>query len=496
MANSDAVNDALRARLQTVLNMHSQAEVARRTGHSLSNVNRYATGTRMPASFVAALVSELGVSPAWLLTGKGEPHSADISGKAEERATDLLEIVQAMSAVTQMRLGSLTTRHHLKVLKELNEALTRHEALQTRLNQHSRELFAQMMDDLGNALDNLDLDRAERLLESASQVAKLCDDFELNYQFYGHQARIEFGKGHPENAGELMRKQFLFALMRTGRMAQRDLDNITRFALSVASQHRVQEGVRVMRSGLALLAGEQLDWPGAAYTEFLVGHFTGLQGELHAGLAAMQRHFPRVGPEARRAICETYLANAMLYSGLIDVEGAIRFGGHSESKAKWIMDFCVVMEDLPGLERATQYYDSPEIVPVKGQKGRTQASRTVLKALQGQGDEALAEWGEFHQTLKSEDVTQLHWRIVNEQVLRIAGRWEQAAQQALQTQQRLDALDPEISIGMLFEARHYHGLLQCAAQGRPIPPELIDRARAWIQRHIQGGYTAFARWLQ
>lgn len=495
MANSDAVNDALRARLQTVLNTHSQAEVARRTGHSLSNVNRYATGTRMPASFVAALVTELGINPAWLLTGKGEPHSADISGKAEERATDLLEIVQAMSAVTQMRLGSLTTRHHLKVLKELNEALNRHEALQARLNEHSRELFAQMMDDLSSALDNLDLDRAERLLDSARQVAKLCDDFELNYQFYGHQARIEFGKGRPEKAGELMRKQFLFAMMRTGRMAQRDLDNITRFALSVASQHRVQEGMRVMRSALALLAGEQLDWPGAAYTEFLIGHFTGLQGELHTGLAAMQRHFPRVGPEARRTICETYLANAMLYSGLIDVEGAIRFGGHSESKAKWIMDFCVVMEDLPGLERVTAYYDSPEIVPVKGQKGRTQASRAVLKALQGKAGEALAEWDEFRNTLKSEEVTQLHWRIVNEQLLRIAGDWPKALQEALQTQQRLEKLDPEISIGLLFDARHLHGLLQCAANGHNPPTELAERARNWLKRHHQGGYTAFAKWL-
>lgn len=492
----DPVNEALRSRLQVVLKQHSQAEVARRTGHSLSNVNRYATGTRMPASFMSALVTELGVNPTWLLKGEGEPHSADISGKAEERATDLLEIVKAMSAVTQMRLGSLTTRHHLKVLKELNESFNRYEVLQKRLNEHSRELFKQMMDDLANALDNMDLDRAERLRESALQVSKLCDDFDLNYDFFQYQARVEFGKGRPEKAAELMRKQFLFSMMRTGKMAARDLDNIMRFSISVASQHREKEGVRIMRSGLALLSAEQYKWPAVSYIEFLIGHFTVLSGDLRSGMATMQRHFPNISVESRKSVCETYLANAMLYAKLLDVDGAIHFGSTSEAKAKWIMDFGIVMEDVSAIEKAVAYYDSPQIIPVKGQSDRTRAHRMVLKALKGQAKEALGDWEKFAATLKKDDVIQLHARVVNCQMLRAAHKWKKALEEAIETDRLLSALDSELTIGQMFEARHFRSILALQEQGEAVPPELVQKAREYFQRMYQGGYTAFEKWAR
>jgi transcriptional regulator with XRE-family HTH domain len=490
----DPVNEALRSRLAVVLKQHSQAEVARRTGHSLSNVNRYATGTRMPASFVCALVTELGVNPTWLLKGEGEPNSADISDKAEGRATDLLEIVKAMSAVTQMRLGSLTTRHHLKVLKELNESFNRYETLQKRLNEHSRELFKQMMEDLASALDNMDLDRAERLRESALQVSKLCDDFDLNYDFFQYQARIEFGKGRPEKAAELMRKQFLFSMMRTGKLEPRDLDNIMRFSISVASQHREREGVRIMRSGLAMLSAEQYKWPAVSYIEFLIGHFTVLGGDLRNGLAIMQRYFPAINIESRRTVCETYLVNAMLYAKVLDVDGAIHFGGASESKGKWIMDFAVVMEDVPAIEAAVAYYDSPQIVPVKGQSDRTRAHRIVLKALKGQTKEAFADWEEFTKGLKKEDVIQLHARVVHGQILRAAHKWKKALEDAIETERLLNALDTELTVGQMFESRHYRGILALSDQGEAVPPELLKKSKAYFQRMHQGGYTAFEKW--
>ena len=495
-AEIDTVNEALRARLQVVLERHTQAEVARRTGHSLSNVNRYATGTRMPGTFMAALVTELGINPEWLLTGEGEPHKADISGKTEERATDLLEIVKAMSAVTQMRLGSLTTRHHLKVLKELNESFARYEQLQKRLNEHSHELFSQMLDDLTTALDNVDLDRADRLRESALQVSKLCDDFELNYNFFQLQARIEYGRGRAHTAAELMRKQFLFSLMRAGKLAARDLDNIMRFAVSIASQDRVKEGVRAMRSALALLSEEQLKWPSVSYIEFLIGHYTGIVGDLRAGLAAMQRQFPSIQSESRRQICETYLTNAMLYSGLIDVDGAIAFGSASEAKAKWILDFCVVMEDLNGLAKALKYYDSPPIFPIKGQGVRSNISRLVFMAFEGNSKEALSQWKPIEQGLKADAVTQYHGRVVRTQLHRAAHSWKRAVEDVLEADRMRGEMGPEITIGPLFDARHFTSVLKLHAEGKDLPPELVAKAHAYFKRMFDGGYTVFEKWVQ
>ncbi|MCA8917081.1 MAG: helix-turn-helix transcriptional regulator [Planctomycetes bacterium] len=490
-ADIDSVNDALRARLQVVLHQHSQAEVSRRTGHSLSNVNRYATGTRMPGSFIAALVTELGVNPTWLLTGEGEPHRSDISGKTEERAVDLLEIVKAMSAVTQMRLGSLTTRHHLKVLKELNEAFNRYEVLQKRLNEHSRELFAHMMDDLAAALDNMDLDRAERLRESAMQVSKLCDDFELNYNFFQLQARIEYGKGRAEKAAELMRKQFLFSMMRVGKMESRDLDNIMRFAVSVASQDRVREGMRAMRSALEQLSDEQRKWPQVPYIQFLLGHYTGLVGDLRGGLAEMQRHFPNVQSESRRTVCETYLVNAMLYSRLVNVDGAIAFGSTSEAKAKWIIDFCAVMEDVPNLAKAIKYYETPPIEPVKGQGSRAAVARIILKAMTGDSKAALAEWKPIEDGLKRDAITQFHGRVVRCQLNRAAHAWKKAIDDALEADAMRSAMDPEISIGPLFDARHHASVLKLHTAGKELPDELVAKATAYFRRMYEGGYIVF-----
>src|SRR5688572_15876527 len=103
-----ADDEALRRRLLLLLDHHSRSEIARRTGTSLANVSRYSAGTRMPAGFSVALVRELGVNPLWWLTGGGVPFLADAAQGTGGVSRDLLQIVQALNVVGQMRLGSLS----------------------------------------------------------------------------------------------------------------------------------------------------------------------------------------------------------------------------------------------------------------------------------------------------------------------------------------------------------------------------------------------------
>ncbi|MCA8946964.1 MAG: helix-turn-helix transcriptional regulator, partial [Planctomycetes bacterium] len=153
----------LNSRLATLAEDRSLSDIARRTGTSVANVSRYISGTRIPGEFCAALVRGLGVNPSWLLTGEGSPFLSDVTEGTAQMAGDVLELVEAMNAVTHMRLGALTGKHHLKVLRELNDALLRYEELRARLNAHSAPIFKQLVDDLGAALGKLDIERAHDL---------------------------------------------------------------------------------------------------------------------------------------------------------------------------------------------------------------------------------------------------------------------------------------------------------------------------------------------
>ncbi|MCK6439738.1 MAG: helix-turn-helix transcriptional regulator, partial [Planctomycetes bacterium] len=89
-------NDALRDRLNAVLKDVSQAEIARRTGTSRANVNRYLRDRKIPAEFSAAVVAGFDVNPVWLLTGKGSPRSTETGAGTDELASRILDMVGAM----------------------------------------------------------------------------------------------------------------------------------------------------------------------------------------------------------------------------------------------------------------------------------------------------------------------------------------------------------------------------------------------------------------
>src|SRR5262249_23134091 len=155
---------------------HNQAEIARKTGVSPANVNRYLRQNRIPASFCASLVNGLGVNPAWLLAGEGTPFLADVGASNEKLAGNLLALLQAMSNVAPMRLGSLAGKKGLSVLRELNDALLSYERLKSRLNEQSRDIFAQVLKDWRAAINDRQEERAIALRKAAEQVSRLCED--------------------------------------------------------------------------------------------------------------------------------------------------------------------------------------------------------------------------------------------------------------------------------------------------------------------------------
>lgn len=77
---SRLTQDAIRARIRQWLTDHDVPllEVAARTGDSYQRIQRWlGAEVKIPADFLARLISTFPISAMWLLTGEGEPRPAD-----------------------------------------------------------------------------------------------------------------------------------------------------------------------------------------------------------------------------------------------------------------------------------------------------------------------------------------------------------------------------------------------------------------------------------
>ncbi|MCL4732125.1 MAG: helix-turn-helix transcriptional regulator, partial [Planctomycetes bacterium] len=231
--NYDAESAALRARLAQLARGRTKAEIARKTGTSITNVARYLAGTRMPTEFSVAVIKGLGVNPAWWLVGEGTPYVADITAGTTAMAGNLLELVEAMSAVSRMRLGALAQKNHLKVLRELNDALGTYERLRDRLNQQSRGIFEQLLADLDRSLENFKVQPAAELLKAAQQVARLCDAPDLHRQLLVQQARYYYAQVDFERALACQRRLVMHLLGDDGLATEQGCQNAVHLVLTL-----------------------------------------------------------------------------------------------------------------------------------------------------------------------------------------------------------------------------------------------------------------------
>ncbi|NUQ36189.1 MAG: helix-turn-helix domain-containing protein, partial [Planctomycetaceae bacterium] len=170
-------DESLRARLNHIANDMSVRELAKRLDIPNQTLSRHLRKGSIPASLCRKLVEQLGVNPAWLLTGEGSPMLTDVPQVASGTASNLLELVEAMNAVTRMRLGALAGKEHLKVLRELNDALSRYESLRKRLSEVSRGTFDMLLAQVANALDKeRNPEKARPLLDACAQISRMCDE--------------------------------------------------------------------------------------------------------------------------------------------------------------------------------------------------------------------------------------------------------------------------------------------------------------------------------
>lgn len=478
-------DDALRARLGIVLKRHSSAEVARRTGTSRANVSRYAQGTRMPMAFGTALTRELGVNPVWWLTGEGVPFLSD-APQGGKLAGEMLELVQSLNFVGQMRIGALGGKHHLGVLRELRDAMARYNDLRQRMNRHSAPILRKVLDDLRKALDDSNLELAEDLARTAEELGQLCEDPELARETATLHARVAETNLDLRGALELSRRVTTLALYSRGELGPAELEMIAQTVTSLGHLSRNEEARRTALAALALAGNEAEDSESAWRLRVQLASIQVQGGEIQSALPVLLDMSGRIGGQPGRE-ADAILVRALLEGGNISVREAILMRGDTPDKAMAILGFAVIMEETSALKAAVDYVD--RVHPAAPDSTQRWHAGVVLRILQGKpGDTAeLAQ-----ELLDAGEVSELalDWRAVfAAQFFRLLGLRTEGRRAHHRACRNVNQLPEWYSFPISWQARHHRNALELGTQPQK------EAAREFFARHVQLGYRAFEKLL-
>jgi tetratricopeptide (TPR) repeat protein len=490
-------DEHIRERLRVLVKNRSQSDLARKTNTLVSTVNRYLKSTKIPGEFCTAVINGLGVNPAWLMTGEGTPFLADVSAGTSEMASNLLELVEAMNQVAKMKLGALTGQHHLKVLRELNDALERYESLRAVLNKRTRSVFRELLDSLRKALQDMDMQRATEVRKAALQVSRLCDDPQLNVEFDGLQEFYEHIFGDQVKALELSRKVFVRSLAASD--VTMDKDHAALAINLVVSLHRAdrcREARRICRATLALYEDVGSDWGRYKQLTALHSVLNIELGNMREGLRDLHDTYP-VLPEQMKRGFSGKLVESMLLSGLTPLEYAPAIGEDSTAKAVALARFAALVGDTEQLKSLLKRYGGND------RTGIPQDSiwDAYFKGLTSGGKSGVTE---FEKAVEAErnriavrPTQEFAYTACAAHLARAAGDDKKARKLHDDAQSLLDGLDKQVNPQVMALALHHRNALELYAEDSKAKQAGQARKQAleFFKNHYTQGYGAFAKFL-
>lgn len=484
----------LHQRLELVAGRYSQSEIARRTGSSRNNVSRYTRGAKMPLEFGAALCTELGVNPAWLLMGEGAPWLTDSAAGNEKLAGDLLELVEAMNSVARMRLGSLTGKHHLRVLRELNDALRRYEELRAQLNVRTSPIFNELLQQYGLALNNHDLNNADDLSRALGQLARLNDETALQARFDALRAHHEYIQGRVKQSIEIQRDVLFHALSR-GRLSGESLNEAHNLAMSLYQLNRHPEARRILTAALALVGPAERDFPDVGLCEGLLGVIEIDMGEVPSGLTRLQRQ-AAAHPDVYFGHSAGFLARAQLLTGMISPEAALSLGPPSRSLATRVLQWAVWREDPALLKRVTRECVGPRPEQLPEGFVFTRYALVLQQAHEGNAGPGLQYIREdvgARSVSSAEPIVRFGVPMSYCRLARVCGEKALALKFLDEAEARRREIPPEFTVDVIAVAGHHRNarlLIEPRTRSRR-HAELRDAAERFFPEMVGKGYGCF-----
>ncbi|MCC7510995.1 MAG: helix-turn-helix transcriptional regulator [Planctomycetes bacterium] len=488
----------IRERLHRLLNEHSQSDIARKTGTGVAAVNRYVHGARIPAGFCASLVRGLGVNPAWLLMGEGSPYLSDVPEQTARLGENMLELVEAMSAVSKMLLGSLAGKSHLKVLRELNDALLAHERLRESMNQRSRPVFERIIQDLQAALDRLDLERAIELHKAATQVSRFCDDEALSRDFLRVSAYFEFQRKRSDRFLDYQRRLFLRSLPDGKLFDERACDEGRRIVVALTQMHRVKEAVQICRAIRALAGKRGRKWPAFSRLENTYGVLLAESGKLRQGLELIERSLPRLDGMYRK-VSEAALLRMLIWSGALTVMDALNVGEPTDAKAQHFVTYATWLLEPKALRAAIAYATQPGLSPVWKSDSFLQRGRMLLELIEHPSTERVAEFEKSPPTQDSAEADIAPWLelVRTAEAYRVAGNRKSARARMEEAITVMQGVPSGLCPPPMEEATAHRAVLDLFAGDKSAAgAKALRRARKFFEKRVAGGYICFEPVLQ
>ncbi|MHC4840510.1 MAG: hypothetical protein ACYTDT_06040 [Planctomycetota bacterium] len=486
-----SLDSQIRERLRVLVKNRSQSDLARKTNTLVSTVNRYLKSTKIPAEFCTAVINGLGVNPAWLMTGEGTPFLADVSAGTSEMASDLLELVEAMNQVARMKLGALTGKHHLKVLRELNDALGRYENLRMVLNRRTSGVLRELLDDFKKALQEMDMSRATEIRKAALSVSRLCDDPNLTVEFDSLQEFYEHIFGDQVKALELSRKVFVKSLGASDVTIDKDHCALAiNLVVSLHRADRAREARRICRATLALYEDMGKDWGRYKQLTALHAVLNIELGHMREGLRDLHDTYPILPDQLKRSFSGK-LVESMLLSGLTPLEYAGAIGMESASKASAILRFAALIDDSDQLSAFLKRYRGSQlddenlwVVYVNG---------LLKKEGNGPFDKALTK---ERKRIAVRGTQEFAYSACRTHLALAAGKTKPAEKLWGETQAILDDMDEAVSPQMLALALHHRNALDMSSGSKGKKARAnTSAAQEFFAQHYDGGYGVFSTWV-
>lgn len=312
MQKQNDEHEQLRERLRDLAHRFNQAEISRRTGASKANVHRYLKSGRIPADFLQNVAREFALNPAWLLLGRGEMLQSDVSDQAAGRASELLELVVKLNAVGHERLASLRHKESARMVRELADALTRHQDIQNRLFELSRPIFLDLLNRYRVLIGQHRHGETAELLESLHQLVRLTRNPAMEANVSLIEAVHRYLEGDFARQRELHMSS-LAAYLKAGRIRDAQFLRVTyNTCVGLASTGRLDECARLSDAVLLLADGDpprwQEDWlllVPRAIRDLAKGNPGRALGQLNSIMAALESDLAR------------NLSDSLLYAGYL-----------------------------------------------------------------------------------------------------------------------------------------------------------------------------------
>jgi len=479
----------LQQRLREVLRWFSANEIARKTGTSGANVHRYLHGTRVPGWFCSAVVSQLGINPAWLLTGEGPPRVQDAVTDVAGRGRELLSLVQSMNALEHLRLGALASKEPAQLLQNLNDALARHEDLRARLDREGTPVLRKLLEQFRRHLDAGELPSARAVRGVAVAVGRFVDDRELQSTLLYLRANEAWHNAQREEAAELQYR-LLTNRLAFGRLGSPDqLLAVQKHAMFLTWHGRAVEAMRVTRAALALVPAEMRRAPEVADTRIMYADAMAHTRRPDRAVSIAQRNLPRMTEvPARRAFGRQVLVIAQLLAGYLTEDELLARPLNGWPDVDMLQNFAVWTENVDLLQRLLDAGralrpDDPD---------RPLPMRRLLAAVLGAALPP-AKGGPLHELVAAAACPPLgefqsHVRLA--QIYRLRGKLPQCRKHTLASVKLLDALGHDDLPGRLDEATHLRNIAALArAGGKHHPGKAVLRdARKRVRRLVRKRY--------